>query len=137
MESMIFHMELCQNREEMNDADSRRTRSLSRENEVFASNNEQDGKSPIANQESVEYTSDSSCEGYKEFHKQQDEKRNLSPISTSAFTIDSILGRSEKRDQLSKMASSGDREENQDETAERIKGHFITSSAIPAARPGT
>lgn len=140
---MIFlNMELCQNREKMSDAvyDLRRARSLSSENEAFSINNERGCKSPIANQESVEYGSDSSCEGYKEFQKPPGERRNLSPIAaSSAFTIDSILGRSEKRDQTSRMVienSSGDREQDQDETDDRTEGHFVRPTAIPATRPG-
>lgn len=138
---MIFrNMELCQNREKMSDAvyDLRRARSLLNENEAFLINNERGCKSPIANRESVEYTSDSSCEGYREFQKQQGERRNSSPIAaSSAFTIDSILGRSEKRDQTSRMENNPrDREEDQDETDDRTERHFVRPTAIPATRPG-
>ncbi|XP_067205286.1 uncharacterized protein [Linepithema humile] len=136
---MIFQkMEFYQNREKMNDAvyDLRRTKSLPSESEVFLNNTERDNRSPIINRESAEYASDSSCEGYREFQKQQIERRNSSPIAvSSAFTIDSILGRNEKRDQTSRMNSSGDKEEDQDETDERIEGHFVRPTAIPAARP--
>ncbi|EZA60636.1 homeobox protein HMX2 isoform X2 [Ooceraea biroi] len=132
---MIFYeIELCQNREKMNNAvyDLRRTRSLPSENEVFANDNE----SPIVNQESVEYASDSSCEGYREFQRQQIERRNLSPIAaaSSAFTIDSILGRNEKRNHTLRTNSSGDKEEDQDEGDDKIEGHFVRPTAIPAAR---
>jgi hypothetical protein len=132
-------MELYQNREKMNDAvyDLRRTKSLPSESEAFLNNTERSNRSPIINRESVEYASDSSCEGYREFQKQQIERRNSSPIAaSSAFTIDSILGRNEKKDQTSRINSSGDKEEDRDETDERIEGHFVRPSAIPAARPG-
>lgn len=134
---MIFHvkMELYQNREKMNDAvyDLRRTRSLPSENETFSSNIER-GMSPTVNRESIEYTSDSSCEGYREFQKQQTERRNSSPIAApSAFTIDSILGRNEKRE-ISRINNSDDKEEDQDETEDRIEGHFVKPTAIPATR---
>lgn len=133
-------MELCQNREKTSDTvyDLRRARSLSSENETFSINDKRGGKSPIANRESVEYASDSSCEGYRDSQKQPSEKRNSSPLATSnAFTIDSILGRSEKRDETLRINSSlsGDRED-QDETERRIEGHFVRPTAIPAARPG-
>jgi len=138
---MIFQkMELYQYREKMNNAvyDLRRTKSLPSESEAFLNNTERGNRSPIINRESVEYASDSSCEGYREFRKQQIERRNLSPIAaSSAFTIDSILGRNEKRDQTSRIINrSGDKEEDQDETNERIEGHFVKPTAIPAARPG-
>jgi len=131
-------MELYQNREKMNDAvyDLRRTRSLSSENEAFSNNIERSCMSPTANRESIEYASDSSCEGYKEFQKQT-ERRNLSPIATpSAFTIDSILGRNEKRE-ISRINNSGDKEEDQDETEDRIESHFVKPTAIPATHTGT
>ncbi|KMR02413.1 homeobox protein ceh-19 [Lasius niger] len=132
-------MELCQNREKMNNDvyDLRRTRSLSNENEAYSNGNERDGRSPIINRESIEYVSDSSCEGYREFQKQQTERRNSSPIAaSSAFTIDSILGRNEKRNQASRIDSSGDKEEDQEEMDDRIEGHFVRPTAIPATRPG-
>lgn len=141
--SMIFRkMELCQSRENMHDAsvyDLRRTRSLPSENEVaFINNNiERGSRSPIVHRESTEYASDSSCEGYRDYQKQQIERRNSSPINiSSAFTIDSILGRNEKRDQTLRTDSFGDKEEDQDETDDRIEGHFVRPTAIPAARPG-
>lgn len=130
-------MELCQNREKMNNDvyDLRRTRSLSNENEAYS--NERGGRSPTVNRESIEYVSDSSCEGYREFQRQQTERRNSSPIAaSSAFTIDSILGRNEKRDQTSRIDSSGDKEEDQEEIDDRIEGHFVRPTAIPATRPG-
>lgn len=137
---MIFQkMEFYQSREKINDAvyDLRRTKSLPSESEVFLNNTERGNRSPIINRESAEYGSDSSCEGYREFQKQQIERRNSSPIAaSSAFTIDSILGRNEKRDQTLRMDSSGDKEEDQDETDERIEGHFVRPTAIPATRPG-
>jgi len=139
---MIFYeIELCQNREEMNNAvyDLRRPRSLPSESEVFAANdNEPDDGSPVANQESVEYASDSSCEGYREFQRQPAERRNSSPIAaaSSAFTIDSILGRSEKRDHALRTNGSVDKEDDQDEGDDRLEGHFVRPTAIPAARPG-
>lgn len=132
-------MELCQNREKMdNDVyDLRRTRSLSNENEAYSNGNKRGGRSPNVNRESIEYVSDSSCEGYREFQKQQTERRNSSPIAaSSAFTIDSILGRNEKRDQTSRIDSSGDKEEDQEEIDDRIEGHFVRPTAIPATRPG-
>ncbi|XP_011640091.1 homeobox protein engrailed-2-B [Pogonomyrmex barbatus] len=134
---MIFYkMELYQNREKMNDAvyDLRRTRSLPSENEEAFSNNIERGCiSPTVNRESIEYASDSSCEGYREFQKQT-ERRNSSPIAaSSAFTIDSILGRNEKRE-TSRMNNSGDKEEDQDETEDRIEGHFVKPTAVPATR---
>lgn len=136
---MIYHkMELCQNREKMsNDIyDLHRTRSLSNENEAYSNANERDGRSPI-NRESIEYVSDSSCEGYREFQKQQPERRNSSPIAaSSAFTIDSILGRNEKRDQSSRLDNSGDKEEDHEEIDDRIEKHFVRPTAIPATRPG-
>ncbi|XP_029661733.1 homeobox protein engrailed-1a-like [Formica exsecta] len=136
---MIYHrMELCQNREKMNNDvyDLRRTRSLSNENEAYSNGNEQGDRSPNVNRESIEYVSDSSCEGYREFQKQQTERRNLSPIAaSSAFTIDNILGRNEKRDQTSRIDSSGDKEEDQEEMDDRIEGHFVRPTAIPATRP--
>lgn len=135
---MIFYkMELYQNREKMNDAiyDLRRTRSLPSENEVFSNNIERGCMSPTANRESIEYASDSSCEGYREFQKQQTERRNSSPIAaSSAFTIDSILGRNEKRE-ISRI-NSGDKEEDQDETEDRLESHFVKPTAIPATRTG-
>ncbi|XP_077271046.1 uncharacterized protein LOC143902212 [Temnothorax americanus] len=134
---MIFYkMELYQNREKMNDAiyDLRRTRSLPSENEAFSNNIERGCMSPTANRESIEYTSDSSCEGYREYQKQQTERRNSSPIAaSSAFTIDSILGRNEKRE-ISRINNSGDKEEDQNETEDRIEGHFVKPTAIPATR---
>lgn len=137
--SMIFHkMELYQNREKINDAvyDLRRTRSLSCENEAFSNNIERGCMSPTVNRESIEYASDSSCEGYREFQKQQTERRNSSPIAaSSAFTIDSILGRNEKRE-MSRINSSGDKEEEQDDMEDRIEGHFVKPTAIPATRSG-
>ena len=136
---MIFHkMELYQNREKMNDAvyDLRRTRSLPSENEAFSNNMERGCISPTINRESIEYASDSSCEGYREFQKQQIERRNSSPIAaSSAFTIDSILGRNEKRE-ISRINNSGDKEEDQDDTDDRIEGHFVKPTAIPATRSG-
>jgi hypothetical protein len=138
---MIFYeIELCQNREEMNNAvyDLRRPRSLPSESEVFTANNNEPGdRSPVANQESVEYASDSSCEGYREFQRQPTERRNSSPIAaaSSAFTIDSILGRSEKRDHALRTNGSADKED-EDEGDDRLEGHFVRPTAIPATRPG-
>lgn len=138
---MIFYeIELCQNREKMNNAvyDLRRTRSLPSENEVFTNDNERGSRSPIANQESIDYASDSSCEGYREFQRQQVERRNSSPIAaaSSTFTIDSILGRNEKGDHNLRTNSSADKEEDQDEGEDRMEGHFVRPTAIPATRPG-
>jgi len=130
-------MELYQNREKMNDAvyDLRRTRSLPSENEAFSNNIERGCISPTVTRESIEYGSDSSCEGYREFPKQQTERRNSSPPASSAFTIDSILGRNEKRS-ISRINNSGDKEEDQDDTEDRIEGHFVKPTAIPATRSG-
>lgn len=114
-----------------------RIESLSSENEVFANDNERGGKSPI-NQESVEYASDSSCEDYR-FQRQQVKRRNSSPIvaASSTFTIDSILGRNEKKSHIIKTNNPGDKKEDQDEGDEmRIETHFVRPTAIPAARSG-
>lgn len=135
---MIFYkMELCQKRETINDDiyDLRRMRFLPNEPETYPIN-EQDDKSPIVHRKSVEYASDSSCEEYREFHKQPIERRNLSPIASSTFTIDSILGRNEKRDKGVRISSSGDKEEDQDETDDKIEEHFVRPTAMPATRSG-
>lgn len=123
--------------------DLRRTRSLPSANQVLANDNERGSeRSPIANLECVEYASDSSCEDYREFHKQQLERKTSSPIgvASSAFTIDNILGRNEKRDRTPRTNGAGNGEENngEDEGNDKVERHFVGPAmpVMPAARSG-
>ncbi|OAD55013.1 Homeobox protein ceh-19 [Eufriesea mexicana] len=94
-------------------------------------------KSPGSHQDTVEYASDSSSESYREIHRKQIERKNCSPVAaSSAFTIDNILGRHEKKDIDVSAGLNGaeDREEEQEERDEKMDdSQFIRPTAISAA----
>ncbi|KAK2588625.1 hypothetical protein KPH14_006393 [Odynerus spinipes] len=148
-------MEYCQSQEKASDGDIydlRRSRSHQNTNDVCtidevaryerrgSEDSERPAKSPSNHRETMEYASDSSSESYREYQRQHVDRRNVSPIATSsAFTIDSILGtRNEKREEERDFASVRyvDKEDEQDEREEKIaEGHFVRPTAIPATHP--
>ncbi|KAK1136682.1 hypothetical protein K0M31_001224 [Melipona bicolor] len=96
-------------------------------------------KSPNS-QDTMECASDSSSESYKEIHRKQIERKNSSPVAAcSAFTIDNILGRCEKKDiEISSgLNYSQDREEDQEERDEKMEeNQFIRPTAVSATYSG-
>ncbi|KAG7190975.1 hypothetical protein KM043_007024 [Ampulex compressa] len=143
-------MEPCQSYNKLNEEiyDLRRVRPHESVGEIctirdsydhMRDNSERCSKSPNGHREPMEYASDSSSESYKEFHRQQIERKNSSPVAaSSAFTIDNILGRNEKRVEVKYFGldTSRERDEDQEKREDRHEeGHFIKPTAIPAAHP--
>ncbi|XP_012283869.1 homeobox protein ceh-19 [Orussus abietinus] len=85
----------------------------------------------------VDYGSDSSSESCKEFRKlQNDGKDSLQSVASSAFSIDSILGRPVRRDDEKHAERGTEREEETEERDSRDgRMHFVRPTAIPA-HPG-
>ncbi|CAL7937453.1 unnamed protein product [Xylocopa violacea] len=92
-------------------------------------------KSPVG-QDAMGYASDSSSESYREIRRKQTERKNSSPaVVSSAFTIDNILGRREKKDTevSSSVKDYGDREEEQEERDDKMEeNQFIRPTAVSA-----
>ncbi|XP_029056378.1 homeobox protein MSH-D-like isoform X2 [Osmia bicornis bicornis] len=103
-------------------------------------NRERFVKSPGSHQDTMEYASDSSNESYKDNLRKQVERKNSSPVAaSSAFTIDNILGRHEKKDNevSSGLNSFEDKEEEPEERDEKMDGsQFIRPTAMPATHSG-
>ncbi|CAK9824189.1 Homeobox protein ceh-19 [Anthophora retusa] len=93
-------------------------------------------KSPENRQGTMEYVSDSSNESYKEVHRKQIERKNCLPVGvSSAFTIDNILGKHEKKDTdvSAGLSNIEDKEEEQDEGDEKMEeNQFIRPTVISA-----
>ncbi|XP_017882834.1 homeobox protein MSH-C-like [Ceratina calcarata] len=141
-------MELYQNRSKVNEdmydlrraptqQDVKKIRIVDNIYERARGDRERFAMSPGNNhQDTMEYASDSSNGSYKEIHRKPIEGKNSSPVAaSSAFTIDNILGRREKKDAdlSSGLNDCEDREEEQGD--EKIEDNqFIRPTAISATR---
>nr|XP_003706711.1 PREDICTED: homeobox protein engrailed-2-B [Megachile rotundata] len=132
-------MELYQNHSNVSDEiyDLRRA-SLQQEAKIHdyertRENRDRFVKSPGSHQDTMEYASDSSNESYKDVHRKVE--RKSSPVAaSSAFTIDNILGRHEKKDnEASGLSGFEDKDEEPEDREEKMDGsQFIRPTAVPA-----
>ncbi|XP_015604666.1 homeobox protein engrailed-1a [Cephus cinctus] len=143
-------MELRDQNDKMHGAlrDFRQVRTLGNIDEMYtlhevcvqSDTQEEDINSPNSSHEPTGYVSDSSSENSREYPGGQNEQRNSSPAAaTSAFSIDSILGRTARRDddKDTEREAERDLEDDQEDRDEREdRSHFVRPTAIPAAHTG-